>query len=37
MILFFSKAKYEERKLLKKFPEYAAYKTKTARFLPGVY
>jgi protein-S-isoprenylcysteine O-methyltransferase Ste14 len=31
------KAAVEENMLLVRYPEYAAYKAHTARFLPGVY
>lgn len=38
LCLFFdAKARLEERLLLAKFPEYAAYRERTWRFVPGVY
>ena len=33
-ILFFFKARYEERRLQEVFPDYAEYKKRTGRFLP---
>ncbi|QDO94602.1 DUF1295 domain-containing protein [Formosa sediminum] len=33
LVLFYFKSKYEEQLLIKKFPEYAAYKRKTRRFI----
>lgn len=33
-ILFFFKARYEERRLEEVFPDYAEYKKRTGRFLP---
>ncbi len=37
LILFISKAAYEETMLLKKFPQYKSYKTRTAALFPGLY
>lgn len=37
LILFISKAAYEETMLLKKFPQYKSYKTRTAAIFPGLY
>jgi len=36
-VFFDAKARLEERLLLAKFPEYAAYRERTWRFVPGVY
>ncbi len=36
-VFFDAKARVEERLLLAKFPEYAAYRKRTWRFLPGIY
>lgn len=37
MVLFYYKSKYEEKQLLKKFPEYKSYMSKTGRFLPRIF
>lgn len=37
LILFISKAAYEEALLIKKFPQYKSYKTRTAALFPGLY
>ncbi len=37
LILFLSKAGYEETLLIKKFPDYNNYKLRTAALLPGIY
>ena len=37
LVLFISKAAYEETLLIKKFPEYRHYQQRTAALLPGVY
>jgi protein-S-isoprenylcysteine O-methyltransferase Ste14 len=37
LLLFISKAAYEETLLLKKFPEYNCYKKQSAALLPGIY
>lgn len=37
LILFISKAAYEETMLNKKFPQYKSYKTRTAALFPGIY
>jgi protein-S-isoprenylcysteine O-methyltransferase Ste14 len=37
LILFVSKASYEETLLLKKFPEYNNYRQQTAALIPGIY
>ncbi|MBA2761552.1 MAG: isoprenylcysteine carboxylmethyltransferase family protein [Segetibacter sp.] len=37
LILFVSKAAYEEALLIKKFPQYKTYKTRTAALFPGLY
>jgi len=34
-VLFYFKSQYEELQLLRKFPEYAAYKKNTGRFIPN--
>mgnify|MGYP001395839544 CR=1 FL=1 len=34
LILFYFKTNYEEQKLSQKYPEYGAYKARTARFFP---
>ncbi|HLV91515.1 MAG TPA: isoprenylcysteine carboxylmethyltransferase family protein [Aequorivita sp.] len=34
LVLFYFKTKYEESKLLKTFPDYSNYQTRTGRFLP---
>ncbi len=35
LILFYFKSSYEEKLLLKKFPEYGDYMKRSGRFLPG--
>ncbi len=37
LVLFLFKAKYEESQLIKKFPEYKAYKKQTPALMPGIY
>lgn len=37
LILFYFKSKYEEQQLLKKFPEYKSYMSRTGRFLPRIF
>lgn len=36
-VFFDAKARLEERLMLARFPEYAAYRQRTWRFLPGIY
>jgi len=36
-VFFDAKARLEERLMQTRFPEYAAYRQGTWRFLPGVY
>lgn len=37
LMLFYFKTNYEERQLIKKFPEYVAYKRKTGRFCLKIF
>jgi len=37
LLLFYFKSTYEEEQLLKKFPEYRSYMSKTGRFLPKIF
>lgn len=37
LIVFYFKSKYEEQQLLKRFPEYKSYMSKTGRFLPRIF
>lgn len=34
LLLFYVKSQYEERLLIRKFPDYSAYRKKTGRFFP---
>ncbi len=36
-VFFATKARYEERWLLARFPEYAAYRRRVRAFIPGIY
>ncbi|WP_310993893.1 methyltransferase family protein [Aequorivita marina] len=35
-VLFYIKTRYEEKRLLEKFPKYAEYKEQSGRFFPGI-
>ena len=37
LVLLYARSVYEERVLVRTYPEYVAYRTKTARFVPGVF
>lgn len=36
LILFYYKSEFEERKLMRKFPEYESYRANTGRFFPRI-
>lgn len=36
LILFYNKSEFEERELMRKFPEYESYRANTGRFFPKI-